>query len=134
MRDAIVVDSSALIALIEGEDGSRRIRKSLLEARRRHIGAFSVLECSIVAISRRGLPGSAFLDQLTQTLKLETVPLSQEQVYLARSAWNRYGKGRHPASLNIGDCCTYAVARGLNLPLLCKGDDFPRTDLNLVEY
>lgn len=64
---------------------------------------------------------------------MEFAALSRHQVDLAREAYERFGKGRHPAALNVGDCCSYALAKATGLPLLCKGNDFPKTDLPLVD-
>jgi ribonuclease VapC len=71
-------------------------------------------------------------DALLHRLAVEVVPFTAAHATLARDAWLRFGKGRHPAGLNIGDCCSYAVARHAGLPLLFKGDDFSKTDLERV--
>ncbi len=134
MSEGIVVDASAMVALLEGEPEAARIKAALRAARPRVMGAFSALECQIVARSRRGLPGAILVEGLLRRLEVTIQPLDVDQVELAATAWERFGKGRHPAALNIGDCCTYALARRLGSKLLCKGDDFPLTDLELVEY
>lgn len=134
MRSLIVVDSSALISVLLGEPESPKISTAILEADTRQISTFSVLESNIIALSRKGRTGQLDLEALFQELDLTAVPFDAEQAQIARYAWNRYGKGRHPASLNIGDCCSYALARSLQAPLLCKGNDFSRTDLDLVPY
>jgi ribonuclease VapC len=91
-----------------------------------------MLETAIVATSRRGTAGAALLDALRATLGLEVVSFDEPQLRLARDAWSRYGKGRHPAALNIGDCCAYALSRSSGFPLLFRGDDFSRTDLEAL--
>lgn len=132
MRPGIVVDSSILIAVLLEEPERRRALDLLFDAERRLVSAFSLLETSIVATSRRGTAGAAILDALRTRLGLEVVPFDEAQARLAREAWSRFGKGRHPAGLNIGDCCSYALARSAGWPLLFKGDDFSRTDLDGV--
>ncbi len=132
MTKALVIDSSALIALFLEEGDRDRILDSILGARRRLLSAFSLLESGIVAEARKGPAGRALFDELCRSLELLVVALDEEQSRVAREAWRRFGKGRHPASLNIGDCCSYALARISGLPLLCKGQDFPETDLEIV--
>lgn len=134
MSEPITVDSSALVALAFDEGDAAPILDAILAADSRRIGAFTMLETSLVVTSRKGAAGQAVLDSLIEILDLEVVPLDGEQVREASHAWRRFGKGRHPAALNIGDCCSYAVARLSGGPLLCKGNDFSRTDLELVEY
>jgi ribonuclease VapC len=79
--------------------------------------------------ARKGDAGAREFDLLLHQAQIETVPLTREQGEVAREAWVRYGKGRHPAGLNIGDCCAYALARTAGEPLLFKGDDFGHTDI-----
>jgi ribonuclease VapC len=130
----IVVDSSALISVLLGEPESQQISTAILEADERQVSTFSILESNIIAFSRKGQRGQLDLDALFQELDLTAVPFDAEQAQIARQAWNRFGKGRHPAALNIGDCCSYALARSVGAPLLCKGNDFSQTDLDLVLY
>jgi ribonuclease VapC len=85
-------------------------------------------------MSRKGPAGRLIFDSLCEELLLEVVPFTVEHLRLARQAWELFGKGRHPAGLNLGDCCSYALARATGHPLLCKGNDFVRTDLDLVSY
>lgn len=124
--------SSALLAILFGEPEGDAFTQTILDARERRIGAFSVLEAGTVALFRKGHEGRATFDALCQELALEFTALSRPQVELAREAYERFGKGRHPAALNLGDCCSYALAKVTGLPLLCKGNDFPQTDLPLV--
>jgi len=130
----ITVDSSALAALAFDEGDAAQILDAILAADTRRMGAFTMLETTLVVTSRKGAAGQAILDSLIEVLDLEVVPLDADQVREAGHAWRRFGKGHHPAALNIGDCCSYAVARLTDSPLLCKGNDFPQTDLELVEY
>lgn len=132
MSDGIVVDSSALLAILFGEPDSETLLQSILKARERHISAFSLLEAGTVALYRKGQKGRATFDALCQELALEFAAFSRQHVELAREAYDRFGKGRHPAALNLGDCCSYALAKATGLPLLCKGEDFPKTDIALA--
>ena len=132
MSDGIVIDSSALLAILFGEPENDVLTQAILAAKERRISAFSLLEAGTVALFRKGHNGRATFDALCQELALECAALSRYQVELAREAYERFGKGRHPAALNLGDCCSYALAKATDLPLLCKGEDFSKTDLPLV--
>ena len=89
----------------------------------------NLIETSLVIESRFGAEGSRDLDLLVERARIELVPVDLEQLRIARRAFSRFGKGRHPAALNFGDCFAYALARSLGEPLLFKGDDFAKTDL-----
>jgi len=128
----VVIDTSALVAVLLGEEDAERYAQAIAEQGRALISAFSVLETSIVIEARKGEPGGRELDLLLSRGGVETVPLLPEHVVLARDAWRRYGKGRHPAALNIGDCCAYALAKYAGEPLLYKGTDFGKTDIEAV--
>ena len=130
----IVIDSSALIAILLGEPEHGTFLDAILKADRRKISAFSILETGAVALSRKSSKGRLIFDSLCEELALDVVPLDSEHVRFARAAWDQFGKGRHSAGLNIGDCCSYALARVTGYPLLFKGRDFPRTDLELVRF
>ena len=130
----MVIDSSALLAVLFGEPESERIARSIGSDPRRLASAFTVLETAIVVEARKGEPGGRELDLLIHRIDLESVPLTASHVEVARDAWRNFGRGRHPASLNIGDCCAYALARVSGEPLLCKGDDFAKTDVARLEY
>jgi len=126
------VDSSALIAILLSEDERATALDALFDAERRLMSAFSLVEASIVVTARKGIAGKSLLDGLLQDAGIEIVALDREQAEIARDAWYDFGRGRHAAALNIGDCCSYALARASDLPLLFKGDDFPHTDLDAV--
>lgn len=132
--NAVVVDSSALVALVLEEDDATRILRALHDTELRQISAFTLLETSLVVMSRKGPAGQAIFEALVERLRLDVVAMDREHAQVARQGWIRFGKGRHPAGLNIGDCCSYALAYLSGLPLLCKGDDFPKTDLSLAQY
>lgn len=126
----MVVDTSALMALLFQEPEAASVARILSEAGTLCLSAFTRLETQIVVGARKGPEGSRELDLLFHTLEFDVVPLDAEQTEIAREAWLRYGKGRHPAGLNIGDCCSYALAAHLGQTLLFKGHDFSATDLD----
>ena len=130
----MVVDTSALLAVLFGEPEANRISRAIASDPRRLATAFSVLEAAIVVEARKGEPGGRELDLLLHRIDLESVPLTASHVEVARDAWRKFGRGNHPANLNIGDRCAYALARVSGEPLLFKGDDFARTDVARVEY
>jgi len=128
----MVVDTSALIALLFDEPEAGEAAKALSAQGRLVISSFTLLETRIVVAARKGPEGSRELDQLLHVLNMDVVSLSLEQTDMAMDAWLRFGKGRHPAGLNIGDCCSYALAASTGLTLLYKGQDFGLTDLDCV--
>jgi ribonuclease VapC len=128
----MVIDSSAIIAILLGQTDRDRLTNLVLEAETRAISAANVLETGIVVESRRGEPAGREFDLFLNQAGLDIVPVDAEQVEIARLAWRKYGKGRHPAALNYGDCFAYALAKVLDEPLLAKGTDFGRTDIRCV--
>lgn len=126
----MMVDSSVLIAILENEPEAPRLIEALINDPVRLISAVSVVETSIVILNRRGEAGITELDALLQEAELEIVAVTTEHVALARQAYLRYGKGRHPAKLNFGDCFSYAAALACCEPLLFKGEDFNKTDIS----
>jgi ribonuclease VapC len=134
LTKGLVIDSSALLAILFNEPEHTKFLDLVFDTEERRISSFSVLETGAVILSRKGSTGRLIFDSLCDELSLQVVPFTAEHVRLARHAWERYGKGRHPAGLNLGDCCSYALARATGHPLLCKGNDFVKTDLELVSY
>lgn len=124
-----VVDSSALLAIVLGEDDAAVFAEQLTAAGRKVISAATLFEAAVAAERRGGLEARDRLDRLVTRLSPEVVPFDGVHLGWARDAYRRFGKGRHPAALNLGDCIAYATARHAVLPLLFKGDDFGRTDL-----
>ena len=126
----IAIDSSVLIAILRREleaDGFLRI---IAMADSCVLSSVSLLEASMVLAGRTGDPTAwSDLDALIARAGMQVVAQDREQAETARHAFLQYGKGRHPAGLNLGDCATYALAKSRNLSLLFKGDDFTRTDL-----
>ena len=130
----MVVDTSALIALLGMEADAARVAAALESEATRLISAAAVVETGLVIESRYGAQGGRELDLLIAKAELSIQPVTAEQAEVAREAWRRYGKGRHPAGLNFGDCFSYALARTSGEPLLFKGDDFIHTDITAVAY
>jgi ribonuclease VapC len=129
LTHSVVVDSSALLAFLLGEEDAEKIVDTLTGADERWVSGFTVLETSVVLAARKGEKALTALDAFLYQSEVKTVPMTNEHARLAREAWLQYGKGRHPAALNLGDCCSYALARSLGVPLLAKGGDFAKTDI-----
>ena len=127
----MVIDTSCLIAIFLHEPERQTFLDLILAAHARRISAASVLESGMVIEARRGEMGSRELDLFLSRLQFEIVPVDAEQIEVARMGWRKFGKGNHPASLNFGDCFAYALAKISGEPLLAKGDDFRRTDIEL---
>ena len=125
----MVVHSSALMAILRGEPEGPAFRQAIRTAANRLMAAPTRVEAAMVALGRGGEPGLEQMQALIERLELEVVPFSDEQATLAIEAFRRFGKGRHPAGLNFGDCFSYALAKATGEPLLFKGDDFSRTDI-----
>ncbi|MEQ1566622.1 MAG: type II toxin-antitoxin system VapC family toxin [Myxococcota bacterium] len=128
----MVVDSSALVCLVFDEPDAEAYRVAIAGDPVRMLSAATLLEAAMVVEARGGAPAAQILDELLATLGARVVEVTEAQARAAREAWRAFGKGRHPAALNFGDCFSYALARTSGQPLLCKGNDFPRTDLALV--
>ena len=127
----MVIDTSALLAIFLAEPERKPFLDSIFQAETRMISAASVLETGIVLEARRGESAGREFDLFLVRANLQIVSLDSEQVEIARSAWRKYGKGRHPAGLNFGDCFAYALAKFTGEPLLAKGNDFAATDMEV---
>ena len=128
----MVIDTSALLAILLGEPERGAFLKLLSESETCLLSAANALETAIVVETRRGVAAGGELDLFLQRTKIEIVAVDVEQVAIARLAWRKFRKGRHPASLNFGDCFAYALAKMSSEPLLAKGTDFRQTDLALL--
>jgi ribonuclease VapC len=128
----MVVDSSVLIAILLAEPEAEYYAKQLVDDDEIYISAVSIVESSMVIEYKKGEQGAKQYDELIKITAPTIVAFDGQQANLARTAWRQYGKGRHPAKLNFGDCCSYAIAKYLNKPLLFKGDDFSQTDIKLA--
>jgi ribonuclease VapC len=130
----MVIDTSALVALLGMEPEAARIAQALESDPVRLVSAAILVEASIVLESRHGEAAARELDLAVARAGMVIEPVTAEQAEVARKAWRRFGKGRHPAGLNYGDCFSYALSRVTGEALLFKGNDFTQTDLTLVEY
>jgi ribonuclease VapC len=128
----MVIDTSAILALLFNEPEADDIEVALDDDRVRLVSAVSGVEAAIVVEARLGPDGGRELDLLIHKTGIELVTVTADQAELARDAWRRFGKGRHEASLNFGDCFSYALAAATGEPLLFKGDDFAKTDVARV--
>jgi ribonuclease VapC len=128
----MVIDTSALIALLLNEEDAGRLAQAIEGDSLRLLSAANLVETSIVIESRKGEAGGRELDLLLYRAAIEIVPVDHNQAEIARIAWRRFGKDRHPAGLNYGDCFAYALAKSRRQSLLFQGDDFSRTDIDRV--
>ena len=126
----IVVDTSAIVAVLFDEDGSERLAHALL-GERCVMSAATRVELGIVIEAKAGPAGTQLLEELLSRLAIEVAPVDSQLAEEAILAWRRFGKGRHAAGLNLGDTFSYALARRLGLPLLFVGDDFSHTDVTV---
>ena len=130
----MVIDTSALIAILLREQEAKSFATAIAKSPKRLISAVSALETGIVIEAKKGEPGGREFDLLLHRARIEIVSMNVEQFEIARTAWRIYGKGNHPAGLNIGDCCAYALAKYAGEPLLFKGEDFLKTDIQTVAF
>ncbi|MBN1426688.1 type II toxin-antitoxin system VapC family toxin [Candidatus Fermentibacteria bacterium] len=128
----MILDTSAVLAIIVREPGWEALFDKIVAAPRAGIGAPTVAEAGIVLRARLGASGVSVLTRFLQEFRIETVLFGEEHWRAAVEAYGAFGKGHHPAGLNYGDCMAYATARLAALPLLCKGEDFPLTDIPLA--
>jgi ribonuclease VapC len=125
----MIVDASALLAIVLGEADREKFYLSLGRARRSSVSAVNYVEAAIRADRERSPGRGEFLDEILGRFDVSVTSVTPEQARIAREAYGRYGKGRHPAGLNLGDCFAYALAKTRDEPLLFKGEDFKHTDI-----
>lgn len=128
----MIIDTSAIVAIIMMEEGYERVLDTLTGDQRPGIAAPTLVETAIVLSARMGSDVRSLLTRFLHEAGVVLIPFGDSHYSTAVEAWLRYGKGRHPARLNFGDCLTYAAAKLANQPLLCVGDDFAKTDLLLA--
>ena len=128
----MVVDSSALLAILLNEPDAQPLRTAFDHDDVRLLSAATLLEVSIVIEARKGESGGRDLDLLISKTKIEVVPVEADQIDEARRAWRRFGRGRHAAGLNYGDLFAYALSKTSGEALLFKSEDFTRTDVARV--
>jgi ribonuclease VapC len=126
---SFVIDTSAAVAVIFGEPGADELAALLEAALVRLMPAAIRVELGIVIEARLGPAGQDIVDRFLRDSDIDVVPVDAELADRAMSGWRRFGKGRHPAGLNFGDCFTYALAERTGYPVLCAGDDFAATDV-----
>lgn len=126
----MVVDSSALAAVLFGEDDSGVYRRALSQPGRKYMSVVSRLEIAIVVEARKGSAGTKLLADLLSATEIEEIAFDSSLAQVAFDAWRRWGRSRHRAALNLGDCASYALAKVLNQNLLFKGSDFSQTDIS----
>ncbi len=125
----MVIDTSAIVAILRGEPQAERLERVLVADPIRLVPATCVLEARMVLVSRRGEHALAEIDLWLSKIEAEIIPVDGDLVDLATQAWLTYGKGRHPAALNFADCFSYALAKRANDALLFIGEDFQQTDI-----
>ncbi|MFH1572149.1 MAG: type II toxin-antitoxin system VapC family toxin [Gemmatimonadota bacterium] len=128
----MILDTSAIVAILLREPEHESLRARLAGAPTLGVSAVTLLESAIVLSARLARDAQGILARFIQETDTTIVPFGEAHHPSAHQAWLRFGKGRHPAALNFGDCITYATALLAGEPLLCTGDDFPRTDLPLA--
>lgn len=125
----MIVDSSAIIAILRNEPDAAAMAEALQEAPIRRISAVTYVEAAVVADNDRNPLLSRRFDALVRDAQMLVEPVTARQAEIARQAYRDFGKGRHKAGLNLGDCFAYALAKEMDEPLLFKGDDFRHTDV-----
>lgn len=128
----MVIDTSALLAILLAEADADRMIAAMERDQRRMLSAVQLLEAAMVIEAKKGAAGGRELDLLLHRAQIQVVNFTAELAEVARGAWRQWGKGRHPAGLNFCDCCAYALAQQLGEPLLFKGEDFRRTDVRVA--
>lgn len=125
----MIIDASALVALIQNEPAAEQIATVIAGARNLVVGAPTLTETLVVLTARHGAVARTVFDRLRSEIDLQISEFSEDHAYAAQRAYLRFGRGRHPAGLNFGDCMSYAIAAVAREPLLAIGGDFPQTDL-----
>lgn len=128
----MILDSSAIVTIFLKAPGHDLVRHKIVEAQVIGVGAATLVETAIVLLARLNRDMRGSLARFIEENQIITIPFTEGHYSIAVTAWLKYGKGRHPAALNFGDCLSYATARAAQIPLLCVGDDFPQTDLALA--
>jgi ribonuclease VapC len=125
----VILDSSALVAAVRKEPGHEELEEKMRSTAMLAIGAPTLVETEIVVMRANGRSARGLVSRLREQLDVLVIPFDQAHAEAAARAFQRFGKGRHPASLNYGDCMTYATAQLAEWPLLFKGNDFAQTDI-----
>lgn len=128
----MIVDSSAVLAILFRELDYQRFDQAVAESESCRISTVTFVEVSIVVEARGKDRGLREWDAFFREAAMSMESVTEEQAFIARQAYSDYGKGRHPANLNFGDCFAYALAKAMDEPLLFKGDDFAKTDVRVA--
>lgn len=128
----IVVDTSAVVAILGNEPTAQELIDVIDSSDRRLVSAATLVELGIVMEVRLGAAGGSIVDRFIRDGEIIVVAVDRHHADRAIEGWRRFGKGRHAAALNLGDCFTYALAAETGLPILCTGNDFARTDLEVI--
>jgi ribonuclease VapC len=128
----MVIDAPAIVAILFDEPERARFAAAIDAAAPRLLSAVTFVEATLVVEGRKGPSAERMIDSFVEDGEIEVVPVAIEHVQLACAAFRAFGKRRHPANLNLGDCFAYALAKATGEPLLFKGDDFSKTDIARV--
>jgi ribonuclease VapC len=129
----MIIDTSAIIAILFGEDDAEIYAEAITRADSCRISAATFVETAVVVEAQTRNNGGRQFDAFIRRAGIAIEPVTEEQAYIARQAFIDFGKGRHPAGLNYGDCFSYALAKAAREPLLFKGKDFAKTDVNAAQ-
>lgn len=130
----MVIDTSALIAIMCGESSAPRLVAAIDQSTVRLISAASIVEASLALLARFGEVGEVQLDAMLNALQVEVIAVDSDQAAIARDAARTFGRGRHPAGLNFGDLFSYALSLATGEPLLFVGEDFAKTDVLVAAW
>lgn len=128
----MILDTSAVVAILMKEPDHETLVEKLIGTPQVGIGSPTMVEAGIVLSARLGSDARGLLARFLEEAAITPIPFGEVHYATAVGAWLRFGKGRHPAGLNLGDCLSYATAKVANRPLLCVGEDFARTDVDLA--
>jgi ribonuclease VapC len=128
----MIIDTSAIVAILFNEDDAQIYAEAISRADSCRVSAATFVETAIVVESQTKNNGSRQLDAFIRRAGITIEPVTEEQAHIARQAFTDFGKGRHPAGLNYGDCFSYALSKAMSEPLLFKGKDFAKTDLSVA--
>lgn len=130
----MILDASAIIAMLRAEPEAHDFAEAMVSAGSRRVSAVNYVEAAAVIESRRDPVASRRFDDFFRSSRVTIEAVTERQAQMARQAYRDFGKGRHKAGLNLGDCFAYALAKDLDEPLLFKGNDFKHTDIEAAEY
>jgi ribonuclease VapC len=129
----MIFDSSAIVAILRAEADAPEFANAIKDAETRRMSAVNYVEAAVVIDSGRDAVASRRFDDFFRASKIVIEPVTVRQAEIARQAYRDFGKGRHPAGLNFGDCFAYALAKEMDEPLLFKGGDFRHTDVDVAD-